>query len=424
MPVEVAIDLTYALYGVLFTGAAFDWTLLVDPWGLWTSPGRPRDQATEQVITRLSTSRNPAARLWAVELDKGLINFGLVISTGGSGRTILNAWFSQFVDNMMAQGVNKVHAQEIGVNAMSRAAQAGSPLEPELREPLAAGLTFNGPQSVADQFLKGIDYWKGQGFVGQQLLTKAENWTLNHSTVAELTQLKIGQPSDTKPVLPVLPTTPGTCQAGFSYDPTTQLCWPTPPPSIPPTIPPFPGPGPQPNPNPNPFPNPLPTPTPTPSSDNDELGDYGDAILQSLQDIKDALGNQNGGTNEECCQNIVAGLGGIVGAITAILSSLPTGGGSNVVNIDLGPVVDAIGQLVTVVQNIAAPGAPGAPVDLTETNAQLAAIAEAISAGQGDNPALDQIAADADPDGDAFVQQLVADGALDAATGSIIRGQP
>lgn len=413
MPAEVVIDLTYALYSLVFAGGAFNWTTLLDPWGIFGIAGRPRDVATEQVIERLRQSPNPAARLWSIELTRGLNDFGLVISTGGSGRSILDAWSGQFVNNLVAQGVSRVRAQEIAVNAMSRQAQNGAPLEPELLAPMPEGLTFNGPQSVADTFLNGVKYWNGQGFKGPALLGDAENFVLSHSTAADLTALTIGQPAGANTTLPTSTTSLGSCQPGYTYDVATELCWPIPAPTIPP-----PGGG-------------------TTGGgggttgggggqgggggttgggddgNNDEIGDYGDAILADLDTVVALLQNLGQDDPNGCLCLIAAAVPGITSALTAILASLPTGGAPTTLSVDLTGVTAAVEDLVAAVKalNIAIPPATG--VDLTAIDADLKAIADAITAGQGAPPATTDDYPDLDAQLKALTDQAVKDGSID-----------
>lgn len=413
MPAEVVIDLTYALYSLVFAGGAFDWTTLLDPWGIFGIAGRPQDAATEQVINRLRQSPNPAARLWSIELTRGLNDFGLVISTGGSGRSILDAWSGQFVNNLVAQGVSKTRAQEIAINAMSRQAQSGAPLEPELLAPMPEGMTFNGPQSVADTFLNGVKYWNGQGFKGPSLLGHAENFVLSHSTAADLTALTIGQPAGANTTLPTSTTSLGSCQPGYTYDVATELCYPTPPPTIPPP------PGSTTNPiNPQPTPNPTPVPPPggTTGGDdgnNDEIGDYGDAILADLDTVVALLQNLGQDDPNGCLCLIAAAVPGITSALTAILASLPTGGAPTTLSVDLTGVTAAVEDLVAAVKalNIAIP--PGGTVDLSAIDADLKAIADAITAGQGAPPATVDDYPDLDAQLKALTDQAVKDGSVD-----------
>jgi hypothetical protein len=422
MPAEVVIDLTYALYTMIFAGAAFNWTLLLDPWGILGVAGRPRDAATEQVILRLRQSPNPAARLWSLELTRGLNDFGLVISTSGSGRTILDAWFAQFVNNLVAQGVSRVRAQEIGINAMSPAAQNGAALEPELLAPMPQGMTFNGPATVAQTFLNGVKYWNGQGFKGPSLLAHAENFVLSHSTAAELTALTVGQPAGANTTLPTSTVSLGSCQPGYSYDVSTELCWPIPPPPVPP-----PGGG---------------TTgggggttgggggttgggggtTGGDDGNNDEIGDYGDAILAALADIASRIPAQGTEDPNSCLCQIAPGLAALTSAVTAILASLPAGGAPPATSIDLSGVTAAVDQLVAAVQGINLNIPPGPGVDLTETNAQLGRAADADQAVADAINATPALPADAKAKADALVDYLVANYAFDSGAAQLAKG--
>jgi len=371
------INLGPALQLILVAAGAADWTTLIDPWGILGLQGRPRDQATEQVILRLRQARNPAARLWSVELTRGLLQFNLVISTGGSGRTILEAWSSQFVANLVAQGVPLHTAREIAVHAVSREAQAGAPLEAQLTHPLAPGLTFNGPQGVVDTFLKGITYWQKLGKVGADLLTHAQNFTLNHASTLDLTHILIGQPNPENPQLPVLPEDTNQCQPGYTYDPKSRLCWPTPvtpPPLCPPGQ------------HWDPLllqcvPDQL--PPPPPDDDGDELTDCCNKSAAILQQIADAIKALSGAGDTECCTNVVAAIAGLNTQLEAIATTLAgfTGGPAPIVNValDLTTLVDAVNKIDADLKS-----SGSAPVDLSETNAELKAIADKLGASSVD----------------------------------------
>ncbi len=392
MAAEVPIDLTYAIYSLLFEGGSYDWTKLLDPWGIFGIAGRPRDEATEEVVNRLESSPNPAARLWGIELARGLNQFGLVISTSGSGRAILNAWYSQFVANMVAQGVSQTRAQEIGLHAMSTAAQQGAALEPELQAPLAQGLTFNGPQAIADTFLQGIKVWNKQGFTGQELIDKAENYTLKNSTVANLTALRLGQPAPGQQTLPTSTTgvyaNSGTCQAGFQYEPDTQLCWPIPPPTqptpgcppgqhwdpiqlkcVPDTVPPPVIPPPQPPGNGGPDP------------EGDELTNTLCAQIQSAADrVVAAVGGTTSGPGGSIdFTPVINAIEDVVNVLTAISTTLPTLGAPTSPPIDLSGVITAIDSLVAAIGAIPGTGA----IDLTPIVNALNAIAAKIPPAGG-----------------------------------------
>jgi hypothetical protein len=437
MAAEVPLDLTYAIYSLLFEGGSYDWTKLLDPWGLFGIAGRPRDEATEEVINRLESSPNAAARLWGIELARGLAQFGLVISTSGSGREILDAWASQFVANMEAQGVPLRRARAIAVNAMSHAAQQGSPLEPELQQKLSSDLTFNGPQAIADTFLKGISYWNRQGFIGSQLLLKAENYTLKNSTIPNLTKLQIGKPAtDTTPVLPVQPGGTGydpTCQPGYSYDAKTALCWPIPP--VPPPgqgcppgfhwdilqfkcVPDQPG-------------NTPPPPTQPPGGigpdpDGDEITSTLCAQINAATDrlISALTGTTGGSGGPVDLTPIVNAIEDAVGVLTDISNLIGGLAGGGAAPVDLSGVVNELGLLVEAVGAIA----PSSPTDLTPIVDALNKIAASLGTGGSvDTASIAKALNDANVLQDvphALVQQFFADGVLPDDFAAILQGTP
>jgi len=341
--------------------------IIPDPISLLLSmfAGRPREQASLQQAQRLMSARNPAARLAGIQLERMVKEWDIVTSEGGSGRAILDAWASQFVGNLNAQGVALERARQILVNATSEAAQSGLALEPELTQPLPGQLGFNGPQDVADALMTQYENAIKAGLSINQALQKAEGWVWKHIGLARLFKLKIG------PFIPVtpppntlIPGQNGTCPNGYQLDPTTELC----------TL------IPQPQPTPPP-PGPIPpTPGGQPDPEGDEITDdlcaqmgaNTAALISAIQGI------QTGAPGDPaCCANIIDAITNVVttlGSIGSAVAGLSGAGG-----VDLSGVVSALGQLTAAVQSI--PMAP--PVDLGGVVDALNGISNQLAKGAG-----------------------------------------
>lgn len=257
--IPIAIDLTPYLQVLTLIPDVLEWLgVIPDPLqeliSLFT--GRPREQATEQVIARLYQSPNAAARLWGVELSRLLTQDDIVISSGGGAQTILGAINQQFENNLIAQGVSAQRAGEIAVNAVSRAAQAGAPLEPELQQPLPQGFSITGPQSVLDTYNQGLAQGQQLGKTGTALTNYAERFVYQNAPFSALAQIGFSSNPQTAP--PPSPVSPGQPDQPVSPAQPTPPPSPTPPATTP--CPPF-----------TALPDCLPTP-PAADPDLDEVG--------------------------------------------------------------------------------------------------------------------------------------------------------
>jgi hypothetical protein len=302
--------------------------------GLFT--GRPREEATVQVIQRLQHSPNAAARLWGIELSKMLTNMDIVISDSSAfGQMMLGRSYKQFVTNLQWQGVTKARAQQIALHALSREAQAGAPLEPELQKPIDPKLTLVGPQSLLDRLNEGLQIGEKKGLTGLGLQHYAERYLYTHEVVYHLQQSlwvdksklpgTSDQPGFPPPNAP--PVTPS--QLCWCYDPNTQGWTPAPQPGGQPSFQ-------------------LPPP-PTPDPNGDELSDCCNATATYLYAIAQAVQNLpglgGGAQDTACCAQIVGAINSIGASLAAVLNALspPAGGGG--APVDLAPIVEKLGAI-------------------------------------------------------------------------------
>ncbi len=340
----------FILQAVMLVLDILEWIgVIPDPIQLLFSlfTGRPREEATVQVIDRLQHAVNPSARLYGVALSRLLTDFGYVISESSVvGQHYLSAAFHQFRVGLANQGVSWARAGAIAVNALSRQAQAGAPLEPELTKPLPANFVFQGDARMLDTYNAGLQRGTTQGLTGQRLQHFAENFAWKHVGVIDLlTAQWIDKnripPANTQPttIPPVTPT-----QLCWCWNPQTQQWQPDPGQSAITPPPPPPGGGGQPSLQPG----------------DDELGDLGNQLCACLDQIANAITGQGaplpGGQIDPCCASIVASINSIGASLSSLLTLFATGSGS---------------------------GEP--PLDLTPINQTLTAIADALSAAGANN---------------------------------------
>jgi len=343
--------------------------IIPDPISLLLSlfSGRPREQATIQQASRLMTARNPAARLFGIMLERMVAEWDIVTSEGGSGREILDAATAEFVANLVAQGIAEERAKVILVNALSEAAQSGLPLEPELKQPLAQNLNFNGPQTMATELMTQYEKQIAKGLSINNALQKAEQWVWKNTNLNNLFHLQIGKfivPTPPPPTL--VPGQNGTCPVGYQLDSKTELCTlisTTPPPPPPPPIPPPPIGG-------------------QPDPEGDEITDD---LCQQMQANTAALITaiqaipQPPAEDPDCCTNVVNALSNVVTVLGSVASAIA--GISGAGGVDLSGVVAALQQLVTAVGAIPGP----APIDFSPITAALNQIAQQLAKGAGVN---------------------------------------
>lgn len=319
--------------------------------------GRPREQASLEQAGRLMNARNPAARQAGIMLERMVKEWDIVTSEGGSGRAILDAWAHLFVTNLVNQGVALERAQHILINATSRAAQEGLPLEPELRAPLPQGLTFNAPPKVATDFLNQYEKAIAAGHSIDDSLKLAEQWLWKHEGLSWLFKIWIGQwiPPDPPPQQ-IVPGQGGVCPPGYQLDSQNDLCVLIPPPG---------GGGGgggggdggggQPDPEGDEITNDLCT----------QMGAYNAALIAAIQGLTPG----GGGTDPACCDNVVSAIEDVVTGLASIATNLANVSGG--APVDLSGVVDALNSLVAAVGNLA----PAGTVDLSGVVEQLARIA-------------------------------------------------
>jgi hypothetical protein len=336
-----------ALYGVLELAG-----ILPDPIALLESlfAGRPREQATIQVAQRLLLAQNPAPKILGIELLRALKQFDLVISATGSGREILNAFAAQFTANLTAQGVPLTRAQTILTNAYSTAAQAGEPLEPELKAPLAQGLALYGPASFAATYAQGELAAFNNHLTGQAYNNYVLKYVLTNQPLSDIENISIQNTAQNTPP-------PGG----------TTIPTPTP----------------QPTPTPTPAPQPGPYPFSGPDPDGDEITDdlclqLGTYFQQLQQALQGAAGGGGGGATVDLTA-VVSALGNMVTALGTIALNISELTGGSSTPVDLTPVVGPLTNLVTAVQAMT----PAAPIDLTAIITALNQIAAKIPANGG-----------------------------------------
>jgi len=407
-----AADLLYQVVSIV-------WDLIDDL--IQAFEGKPRAQDTITIATRCLHSKNVAGSVYGAMIMRLLNDDGIVLSSSSAGdQALLGDAHYAFVTLLEQQGVSSTRAQQIVQSILLYTSSASQALPIELQQPLWSTLTVAGTQNFLNIYNQQLQLLNGNDPLDPYNSILALRYAMQHCTWSDLKQITIAKnpnpnpggcncpPGPTGPAGPAGPTGPAGPQG--------------------PPGPPGPQ-GPQGpsgqggngsgsggggyggNPNPQP-PSTLPYP-PAPNQGGDELEDCCNATATYLYFIAQAIQNWQGssgsGTSDQCCQNVVAAIESVATAVTNLPSS-PSGGGGTTVNIDLTPVVTAIGQLVSAVAAWPAAWTAAAGV----LTAPLSNIAGAIANVQPTNvagivQALQNIFTTLDPPIGVY-QQLQADG--------------
>lgn len=209
--------------------------------------GRPKQEATWEAAKRLMSAKNGAARLYGVILMRLLKDDDIVISDSDPAhQNILGKANHQFVMNLEAQGVSLNRARQIAVNALSRGAQAGAPLEKELAEPTPSSLYFTGPQSILAAYQIGYLHGQELGYVDPKLSLYAQKYAVLHGPLRDMLRAQWTKTPPTTPTTPdsqngnpqpfgsqnwlTLPNPPQNpnCEGSYKLDPQTGQYTPAP----------------------------------------------------------------------------------------------------------------------------------------------------------------------------------------------------
>lgn len=362
--------------------------------GLFT--GRPKPEATAQTAQYLIHARNPAARIWGLEIAQYLLQDGAVLSSGDPNvQAQYTVFREQFIDNMEVQGYTYNAIASWVALVQSPVVQGSTTYPDSFQQPLPEGWELGGPQSIQTLWNTGYSDGEKKGLTGDALTTFATQYVLNNVKLSDLGKILIGNPQGCTegqtwnwPLQTCVSTVTSTaCPDGQVYDPTTGQC-----------IPVVNG---QPqcpsgytwNPQTescqlNPTQQPVcpegyvwdpqtedcipstPAPAPAPQPGGDELTICCQASVAQLTAIVTQLttiaqnlaGLGQSGETSTCCSDLVAAINSVMQAIALLTDSLPA-------PVDLSGVVAAIdalnANLATIAAALGAPAAPPAPVDLT-----------------------------------------------------------
>lgn len=173
--------------------------------------GRARAQATQQVAHRLLRAKNEAARLAGVEIMRLFDQWDIVISGSSKAAQFYQGLIHrQFIGGLVANGVELKRATEVVNHAYSRAAQAGAPMEPELRAPLRAGVSLNqgrpphNQPTAAQFYIDALVIAHEKGFKDCKLFDWAQTHVLLKYSLTELmfTEWSFRDPNLTPPPPP------------------------------------------------------------------------------------------------------------------------------------------------------------------------------------------------------------------------------
>src|SRR5271163_4481083 len=385
-PIDVGAIVIVAVILIIALGSTVADILentLLEPWSelITLFTGRPKEQATAQIVEWLGKQTNPAAKLWSNVLGRMLKEWDIVVSdSSAAGQKLLSQPRNAFIQSLIAQGMTNKVAQGIANIAMSSAAEDGSAVIDQFKTPAPAGLTFIGDQALSSMFSEYLqnhsyDFTDGD----QAMLEAALKYTIYNGPLAKLltAQINFPPPQSYTSLTPtcqtgytynystqtcnsnlVQPTGPQSCPPNYTYDNTTYLCTYTPPASqlVPPPPPP---------------PTSTIPPPPTPSPGGDELTQCCQSTAFYLYSIATAisqLASASGGSSASstCCAQIVAQLTAISTAIAAIPAAIPAPVSS--APVDLTGVIALLTQLSTNLVQIDA-----------DNNANAAALTAAVT---------------------------------------------
>lgn len=408
--------------------------------------GRPKDEATQQSAATAMGSRNPAARLYGLQLLRMLTEWGIHTSSSDPGeQKILGAAHRQAVENFVAQGFAAAEARDAIDWILSRAGQAGETRPSILNKPGCATLQVWGPTKVIEAQRKAIAHADIHKLAGKHRADYIERATWQHAPLGQLFHVYLTCDNE----LPPAKCPPGyqwsyfdngctpiphhrECPEGWHYDARTETCRPGEPPPPPPS--PCPAgwewnepflkctPKPQKGSCPsgyyyNPQTGTCDPVSPGPNPDDECCAQTVAAletISQTIASLEQAIQQ---GFDASCCTNLVQSIGSVATALNGILdqvTQIATAGPSPA--LDLTPVTDALTALGDCLCKL--PGAVGDQTDVLDT--RLGEVVEALNTG---NPALKRIADALDVDstlGDELIRDAESKGIFPSDLGQLI----
>jgi len=126
--------------------------------------GRPRDQATEVVITRLSHSKNPAGKIAALMYTRLLQSYNIVLSSSdpGAQHMLAQVWH-QAAYSLEQQGLTPQHAQDVIIGVLQHTTGPDEPLPPPLDQPMPPGYQIWGAQQLESDYQQYLQQHLAQG---------------------------------------------------------------------------------------------------------------------------------------------------------------------------------------------------------------------------------------------------------------------
>ena len=274
--------------------------------------GKPRNQDTLTVATRLMHSQNPAGWIWGDLIYRLLNDEGIVLSSSSAAdQAKLGTIRGQFAQNLQNQGITQARTQNIIDEFEKYTTSPTQAVPPELKVQLTPDQHLWGPQQLLDDYNTQLQDGLNKGLTLKKATRRALRYIFTKEPIAFLQTIEIN-PTNPHPPISVPPG--------------------------PPPLPPMPPPGGQ-----------LGPPTQQPGGD--ELTDccyqtatYLYAIAQAIQNW---AGTQPSGGGDDCCTNLVAAINAVVAQLAAISGQLPGAGGGAAAPPDLSAIVAALGNLVT-----------------------------------------------------------------------------
>lgn len=316
--------------------------------------GRPRQTATLTAAGNLVQAKNTAAIIAGNNFIRLFNQFDIVLSTSGPGEALVAANVSQFVDNLVAQGIPQATARDVVLNQLTLGANRVGFIAPQLQKAPPDDLILQGTTGFQNNFSRIEKWLEDHGKTPIEADRITWQYLLQNAPLKWLFRIKY-QPPGTPPPPPV-------CPPGYEWDPGLQTCVQVaqnpPPPTCPPgTVY-------------NPVTNTCDPITSIPDPQGDEIVNQlckqmaanTASVIQAINGLASGL---NAG-DPACCAALTGAIGDVAATLADIASAFP--------------LADNVAQLIAPMQAIADAianaGAGGSPVDLSRIEAALQTIAE------------------------------------------------
>src|SRR5229473_1065446 len=181
--------------------------------------GRPKDEATQQSAKAAMGARNPAYRLYGMQLQRMMSQWGIVTSDSNPGRRkILDAAYSQAVDNGLAMGFGRREIEDGLLWILSREGQAGTNVPAIVNKTPVTPMVLWGQPTIEETFLKAQGITTSRGLVLGDFDRWVERYTWQHAKLTGLFHVVFVKQGDIPPLK---------CSKGYEWNYSVEECTPT-----------------------------------------------------------------------------------------------------------------------------------------------------------------------------------------------------